>query len=111
MRISDWSSDVCSSDLVIKISARLVQELLAGDVSAEKFAEFHGWGQGSDDMPNPFERSLRRGELISAISVVDCGDEDDNQLEFRFGPPDPAVSPFRLTSRLDGVGTQEIGRA
>src|SRR3546814_14233699 len=62
---------------VIKISARLVQELLAGDVSAEKFAEFHGWGQGSDDMPNPFERSLRRGELISAISVVDCGDEDD----------------------------------
>src|SRR3546814_18212187 len=32
---------------VIKISARLVQELLAGDVSAETFAEFHGWGQGS----------------------------------------------------------------
>lgn len=84
---------------VIKISARLVQELLAGDVSVETFAEFHGWGAGPDDNQNPFERALRDGELISAISVIDCGDEDDNQLEFRFGPSDPAISPFRRTSR------------
>lgn len=82
---------------MIKISARLVQELLAGDVSVERFAEFHGWGNGPEDMPNPFARSLRRGELISTINVIDCEDEDDNQFEFRFGPPDPAVSPFRRT--------------
>lgn len=80
---------------VVKISARLVQELLAGGVSVERFAELHRWGEGSDGMLNPFARSLQRGELISAINVIDCGDEDDNQLEFRFGPPDPAVSPFR----------------
>lgn len=82
---------------MIKISARLVQELLAGDVSVERFAEFHGWGNGPEDMPNPFARSLRSGELISTINVIDYGDEDDNQFEFRFGPPDPAVSPFRRT--------------
>lgn len=91
---------------VIKISARLVQELLAGDISAERFAEFHGWGEGADDMPNPFEHSLRHGELISAINVIDCGDEDDNQLEFRFGPPDPAVSPFRRRSRGQDAAIQ-----
>lgn len=83
---------------VVKISARLVQELLAGDVSAEKFAEFHRWSQEPGETPNPFARSLQRGELISAINVIDCGDEDDNQLEFRFGPPDPAVSLFRGTN-------------
>lgn len=96
---------------VIKISARLVQELLAGDVSAERFAEFHRWGQEPGDMPNPFARSLQRGELISAINVIDCGDEDDNQLEFRFGPPDPAVSPFRRTHQGGGAGarTGEVG--
>lgn len=88
---------------VVKISARLVQELLAGDVSAERFAEFQGWGREQGDMPNPFGRSLGRGELISAINVIDCGDEDDNLLEFRFGPPDPAVSPFRRTNRGGGA--------
>ncbi len=91
---------------VVKISARLVQELLAGDVSAEKFAEFHRWSQELGETPNPFARSLRRGELISAINVIDCGDEDDNQLEFRFGPPDPAVSPFRGTNHGGSMGAR-----
>lgn len=81
----------------IAISARLEQELLAGDVTPERFAEFHGWGTGPDDRPNPFEQALRRGELVSTINVIDCGDEDDNQFEFHFGPTDPAVSPFRRT--------------
>lgn len=83
------------SGKAVKISARLVQELLAGDVTPESFAEFHGWGQKPGDMPNPFKRFLKLGELISDINVFDCGDEDDNQLEFRFGTPDPAISPFR----------------
>ncbi len=93
---------------VVKISARLVQELLAGDVGAERFAELHGWGMGPDDMPNPFGQALRRGEMISAINVIDCGDEDDNQFEFHFGPPDPAISPFRRISRAhDAAQTEE----
>jgi hypothetical protein len=79
----------------IRISARLVQELLAGQVTPERFADFHRWGNEPGGGPNPFERALLRGELISAINVIDCGDEDDNQFEFHFGPPDPAVSPFR----------------
>src|SRR3546814_15302465 len=36
MRISDWSSDVCSSDLIQQSSAdvlRLRQQLLSGDIS------------------------------------------------------------------------------
>lgn len=96
---------------MVKISARLVQELLAGDVSTERFVEFHRWGQEPGDMSNPFARALRRGELISAIDVINCGDEDDNQLEFRFGPPDLAVSPFRRTNHSDGAGARnkEVG--
>lgn len=91
---------------VVKISARLVQELLAGEVSTERFREFHGWGREPGGLPNPFARSLGRGELISAINVVDCGNEDDNQLEFHFGPPDPAVSPFRRSNRGGSTGAQ-----
>jgi len=91
---------------VVRISARLVQELLAGDVSAERFAEFHRWDQEPGGMPNPFARSLRRGELISAINVIDCGDEDDDQLEFCFGPPNPAVSPFRRTNHGGSAGAR-----
>lgn len=83
----------------IRISARLVQELLAGRVTPERFAEFHRWGTEPGGGPNPFERALLCGELVSAINVIDCGDEDDNQFEFHFGPPDPAVSPFRRKGR------------
>jgi len=56
-------------------------------------------------------RANARGELISAINVIDCGDEDDNYLEFCFGPPDPAVSPFRRTNHGGGAGARagEVG--
>jgi hypothetical protein len=92
---------------MIRISARLVQELLAGEVTPERFAEFHGWGAEPDDDSNPFAQRLGRGELISAINVIDCGDEDDNQLEFHFSEADPAVSRFR---RVRAAGTTPRGR-
>ncbi|MBO9873531.1 MULTISPECIES: hypothetical protein [Xanthomonas] len=79
----------------IRISARLVQELLAGKATPEQFSDFHRWGSQPGNELNPFAQALSRGELISAIKLIDCGDEDDNQFEFRFGPADPAVSPFR----------------
>src|SRR3546814_2632924 len=40
MRISDWSSDVCSSDLLAQVAAGKAFLLQGGDC-AESFAEFH----------------------------------------------------------------------
>jgi hypothetical protein len=82
----------------IAISARLVQELLAGRITSENFEKFHGWGFGPEDRLNPFEQALLRGKLISEIDITDCGDEDDNEMEFHFGSQDPAISPFRRKS-------------
>lgn len=76
----------------IRLSKRLLHELLAGKVTMEEFVTFHRWND--PDQSNPFVWSLSQGELITGASIVDCGDEDDDWIEFRFGPPDPAVSPF-----------------
>ena len=59
------------------LCVRLVHELLAGGVSAERFAEFHGWGQEPGDMPE----SVR---TVAAAGRADlghqrhrlCGDEE-----------------------------------
>src|SRR3546814_6411318 len=37
MRISDWSSDVCSSDLVSRLSAPLVNEVIIGLPDKDRF--------------------------------------------------------------------------
>jgi len=34
--------------------------------------------------------------MISKISVIPGGNTDDDVLEFEFGTPDVAISPFRM---------------
>lgn len=75
----------------VKISARAVHRLLAGDISDAEFHEAHGWeGVGT----NPFKRMLAAGRTLRLVTVEDGGDRDDDWLEFEFGPPDPAVGPI-----------------
>lgn len=85
------------NDERIKISRRAVQELLAGAITQERFAEMHRWSEDSNS-ENPFLWPLLHGQLISSMTVIPCPEDDDDWIEFRFDPADPAISPFRRTN-------------
>lgn len=80
----------------IKISSRALLELLAGRISSDRFLELHGWNAGNSNRfdINLFKRALESGRMIKAIHVESGGDKDDDWLEFEFGAPDAAISPF-----------------
>lgn len=75
------------------LSARAVQRLLAGQITPEEFARAHDWDEPGR-MPNPFRAALQRGHMIKSVKVESAGDQDDDWLQFEFGP-DPAQGPFR----------------
>src|SRR3546814_6756257 len=65
MRISDWSSDVCSSDLHL----RLVLGVHGGRADVEFVEQFAGVGQDEPDgLAGPH---LHRGGLVEAIAELD----------------------------------------
>src|SRR3546814_16484053 len=78
MRISDWSSDVCSSDLIVDLEARLVVARLEADV-----VEHEEFGLGSDiDGVADAGRgdigfgALRRGARVAGIALAGRGLDD-----------------------------------
>ena len=77
----------------VRISARALQELLAGTKSYERFAEEHGWDTGQG---NVFRGQLASGRLFATARIEPGDNEDDDWIVFEFGVPDPSVSPFRL---------------
>lgn len=77
----------------VRISARALQELLAGTKSYERFAEEHGWDTGQG---NVFRGQLASGRLFATARIEPDDNEDDDWIVFEFGVPDPSVSPFRL---------------
>lgn len=98
---SDWSASMVggyeSSGNRIKVSARAVQELLAGTQSYEDFASAHGWDERQS---NFFKHKLASGQLFKSVRIESLGQKyDDDWIEFEFGPPDPAITPFRILGR------------
>jgi len=97
---SDWSANMKGGYEMggerIKVSSRAVLELLAGTLTYEQFAAAHRWDEGEFNM---FKEKLASGRLFKSASVESLGENrDDDWLEFAFGQPDPALSPFRLRS-------------
>lgn len=85
------------SDGYVSLSSRALQRLLAGEMTISDFLTTHGW----NDVPgptNPFARALQSGRMITQITVVSAGDKDDDWLTINFGKPDPAVTPFCVSS-------------
>ena len=84
----------------IRISSRVLQELLAGQISPERFAQLHGWDKGPVSIHrNPFELALHRGDMFDSVSTIDGGDDDDDWIEFHLRPSDPAISAFHAKRR------------
>src|SRR3546814_15182181 len=78
MRISDWSSDVCSSDLETDVALEHVAEVL--DAVAEH--------QGAVD-------AHAEGEAGVGLRVDAAGDEDARVHDSTAAPLDPALAPAR----------------
>jgi hypothetical protein len=49
--------------------------------------------------PNPFELALNGGQMISDLSLEPAEGKDDDWVTFKFGEPDPAISPFVVRRR------------
>src|SRR3546814_5953697 len=107
MRISDWSSDVCSSDLKTWLDA------LHADAIAEKsqyqymYTEGHWW---SDRVDQPNE-TLQR-ERLGGIALKRNQTYPGNAVSWRFADPDGAVNTAILVpdATRDRFRVQ-IGRA
>ena len=95
----------CSmSDCSLKMSSRLLVELLAGKRSIEEVHKLQRWRFKADPQDNratlnQFERWLDEGRLPISIKVEPDPDGTDDWVEFEFGEPDPAVSPFRVPEK------------
>src|SRR3546814_7364015 len=95
MRISDWSSDVCSSDLLIADGPRNVTYWArAAPVEDAVELQLFDWDGGSTELTRSLERAMRERDFTRASA--DWLWEVDSELRFRV---------------LSDTATAEIGRA
>ena len=87
--------------MAVKMSARKIQEILSGKITADQF--FADYARPGEAAGNPFARALNMGLTIKAVKFTRLPDTDDDEVEIAFGPPDPAISKFKL-GRPDGNG-------
>lgn len=85
----------------IKVSAREVLEILSGRSTVEevnRLSDQIGLGDSINvnSLPRLIEYYLSRGMLPTSISIIKTDENDnDDWIEFEFGPPDPAITPFQ----------------
>jgi len=86
----------------LRVSSREVVELLAGRSTVEEINRKRD--ELSDDgpsglpntLPRLMELYLSQGRMPIKVSLTKTDeDESDDWMEFEFGPPDPAITPFR----------------
>src|SRR3546814_1950664 len=88
MRISDWSSDVCSSDLDLTLEEQATIEALTAE-QARLEAEY----QDADELPD--EIDARMGEIETALAAF-----DDRSAQF--DPADIAIAGVFVSIDADG---------
>src|SRR3546814_4667145 len=110
MRISDWSSDVCSSDLGQRLSRRdLLVEQVGRHRPAGNHAEAARIGDGRDQMPlrHPTHRPAQDRDL----ATQEIGAAGHQGLQFRlahsFFPVIPAEAGIHLPTLRPGMGRSE----
>src|SRR3546814_13927083 len=107
MRISDWSSDVCSSDLVLWIpSDGSTQILVTGQNSIYESAEF--WpAVYRVDVTNGRKRIVERGRS----SVLDWGADNRGQVRYAVGYRDHSTRSTLLYRSENDHGFKLIDTA
>src|SRR3546814_7374845 len=84
MRISDWSSDVCSSDLDIELQPGDTLIAALSDAGIP-YAEAHSPAQGLESVVDP--RRLKAGQAIT-LDLQPTGEGDDPHLQRLYLAPD-----------------------
>ena len=80
----------------ISISSRSILRLLAGEMTLDELCDEYRT-EGETPMPKgAFKNKLERGRMIEAVEIIRHEEDDDDEIVFRFGEPDPAISPFRV---------------
>jgi hypothetical protein len=84
----------------LKVSAREVLEILAGRTTVQEINQrddqLRGGAPTADSVPRLVESYLSRGQLPTSVRIIKTDENDnDDWIEFEFGSPDPAISPFR----------------
>jgi len=72
----------------IRVSARALVDVLSGKISPKEWESQYAWGA------NPLLMRAREGRGIIKAELMPGGDEDDDWIEFTFGPQDAAMAPF-----------------
>jgi hypothetical protein len=83
----------------VRISTRTLLDVLCGRLSQKRFNEHYRYGNGQEGV---FENLVRTGSLIESARVERKPSEDDDEIIFTFGRPDPASSAFKVPR--DGEG-------
>src|SRR3546814_8251265 len=94
MRISDWSSDVCSSDLDLTLEEQATIEALTAE-QARLEAEY----QDADELPD--EIDARMGEIETALAAF-----DDRSAQF--DPADIAIAGVFVSIDRSEEHTSEL---
>src|SRR3546814_5874564 len=113
MRISDWSSDVCSSDLVRLSKARAPDRELRLTIGSRRFIltgnGAHGWASDAR-MDAAIVAAMRSAPSMS----VESGTPDDRAIadtyRLRGGPADTPAD-CRSPDTTGPASSSEIGRA
>src|SRR3546814_10727908 len=89
MRISDWSSDVCSSDLLARTDERPMLAAVLGDMlSADVLAEMNDYVREElIDLLAPEQVAELASELDTddAVAIIEDMEEDERSEERRVG--------------------------
>src|SRR3546814_7114178 len=121
MRISDWSSDVCSSDLPV---GRGQRELIIGDrqtgktaVAIDTFINQKGVNQGDDEGQKLYCIYVTVGQKRSTVAQIVRALEENGAMEYSLVVAATASEPAPLqflapyTGCTMGEFFREIGRA
>src|SRR3546814_4935126 len=119
MRISDWSSDVCSSDLIRArddaSSAARTSALAAGRTAPVAIAPVKydlGASVGFEKFVTP---SLPRGTDLRNLPVAKAPEQEEKKSRFATRmvnrPSDPSGATDRVTAPGEASAVDEIGRA
>src|SRR3546814_21110134 len=103
MRISDWSSDVCSSDLVVvdEYDKYWAEESDKAKLGEQAYAEFRGTVDGL----------FAEAEALAAAGGPDAALGDLLPANHRWRPAIEAICSWSSGARLDQISAVDLGRS
>ena len=103
--VGAWQLTTQGQEMKVRVSARGLQRLLAGELTPQQFADRHQWDQPRK-MGNPFRPAHGSGRVITDATLIRQEGEDDDVIELTMVEGDAGNGPFlkRVAGGNDGIG-------